>query len=119
MSVITPNESILTSTKKFVGIDEEDTSFDVDIIMSINASFLTLQQIAVGPEEGFSISDKSTTWEDYMSGIISASIPLYIGMRAKLDIDPPTNGTLQQAYKARIDELEFRFNSQEEYHVRK
>ena len=42
-------DSILTSIKKLLGIDESYTHFDVDIIMHINSVFMTLRQLGVGP----------------------------------------------------------------------
>lgn len=42
-------ESILTSIKKLLGIAEEYTQFDNDIIMHINSVFTTLTQLGVGP----------------------------------------------------------------------
>ena len=52
-------ESILTSIKKLLGIAEEYTQFDSDIIMHINSVFTTLTQLGVGPSEGFFIEDNS------------------------------------------------------------
>ena len=59
-------ESILTSIKKLLGIEEEYTQFDNDIIMHINSVFLNLTQLGVGPAEGFLIEDDTATWEDFI-----------------------------------------------------
>lgn len=45
-------ESILVSVKKLLGIAEECTDFDVDIIMYINMALFALVQMGVGPGEG-------------------------------------------------------------------
>ena len=58
-------ESILTSIKKLLGITEEYEHFDQDIIMHINSVFMILTQIGVGPEDGFTISDKETKWNEF------------------------------------------------------
>ncbi len=50
-------ESILTSIKKLLGIEESYEHFDADIIMHINSALMILTQLGVGPSEGFSISD--------------------------------------------------------------
>ena len=42
------SESILTSIKKLLGIDENYTHFDADIIMHINSVFSILTQMASG-----------------------------------------------------------------------
>ena len=59
-------ESILTSIKKLLGITEEYEHFDTDIIMHINSVFSILTQLGVGPENGFSITDKDATWDDFI-----------------------------------------------------
>ena len=46
-------KSILISTKKILGIAEDYTVFDLDIITHINTAFSTLTQLGVGPAEGF------------------------------------------------------------------
>ena len=60
-------DSILTSIKKLLGITEEYEHFDADIIMHINTVFMILNQLGVGPANGFSIKDKSAVWSDYIS----------------------------------------------------
>lgn len=46
-------DSILQSIKKLLGISKEDTSFDTDIIIDINSEFMTLNQLGIGPKDGF------------------------------------------------------------------
>ena len=60
-------ESILTSIKKTLGIEEEYEHFDMDLIMHINSVFSTLNQLGVGPKNGFRIEDDSTTWSEFIS----------------------------------------------------
>lgn len=45
------NDSILTSIKKLLGIGEDDTSFDTDILLHINSTFSVLTQLGIGPKE--------------------------------------------------------------------
>ena len=59
-------DSILTSIKKLLGIEEDYEQFDFDIITHINSVFAILTQLGVGPSEGFWITDKYTIWEDYI-----------------------------------------------------
>ena len=61
------SESILTSIKKLLGIDENYTHFDADIIMHINSVFSILTQMGVGPANGFSISGKDDTWSAFIT----------------------------------------------------
>lgn len=102
-------DSILTSIKKLLGITEEYTHFDPDLIMHINSIFFTLNQLGVGPEKPFTIRDSSATWDDFQSENIEA-VRTYIGLRARLYFDPPTNSSLLNAMKEDVRELEFRLN---------
>lgn len=104
-------ESILTSIKKLLGIEEEYTHFDTDIIMHINSVFADLTQIGVGPSEGFSISDASSTWNEYTRDIPTiANVKQYIYLKVKLVFDPPTNSSVLTSYEKTIDRLEWRLN---------
>lgn len=103
--------SILTSVKKLLGIAEDYTEFDMDIIIHINSVFVTLQQLGVGPEEGFSISDSSTTWSSYLNDDkLLNNVISYMGLRVKMLFDPPTNSSILSSYERTIQELEWRIN---------
>lgn len=85
---------ILTSVKKLLGIAESYTAFDADIIMHINAVFLVLQQLGVGPEKGFGIVDASAVWDDFLPGDERAkTIASYMGAKVRLAFDPPQSST--------------------------
>lgn len=103
-------DSILTSVKKLLGIDEECTDFDIDIIIHINSVFVILNQLGVGSKI-FSIEDDTATWRDYLGeGYDDLSfVKTYMYLKVKLLFDPP-NGSVLESYKKSIDELEFRIN---------
>ena len=104
-------DSILTSIKKLLGIVEEDTNFDVDIIMHINSAFSVLTQLGVGPAAGFSIEDNSVYWEDYVGDDPRLEmVKTYVYMKVRVIFDPPTSATVMQAINSRISELEWRLN---------
>lgn len=103
--------SILTSVKKLLGIAEGYDEFDTDIIIHINSVFVTLQQLGVGPEEGFSISDSSATWSSYLNNDkLLNNVISYMGLRVKMLFDPPTNSSILSSYERTIQELEWRIN---------
>ena len=104
-------ESILTSIKKLLGIDEEYTQFDSDIIMHINSVFLNLTQLGVGPSEGFQIEDDSDTWEDFIgdSNQLQA-VKSYVYLKVKLLFDPPLSSSVIESMNRMIAELEWRLN---------
>ena len=103
--------SILTSVKKLLGIAADYDEFDTDIIIHINSVFVTLQQLGVGPDEGFSISDSSTVWSDYLSdNKLLNNVISYMGLKVKMLFDPPTNSSILSSYERTIQELEWRIN---------
>ena len=104
-------ESILTSIKKLLGIDEEYTQFDSDIIMHINSVFLNLTQLGVGPSEGYQIKDNSDTWEDFIgdSNQLQA-VKSYVYLKVKLLFDPPLSSSVTESMNRMISELEWRLN---------
>ena len=104
-------ESILTSIKKLLGIDEEYENFDPDIIMHINSVFMILNQLGVGPSEGFSIQDSNSVWSDFMpSGSNLEAVKSYMHLKVKLMFDPPSSSAVMDAINRTIAELEWRLN---------
>lgn len=104
-------ESILTSIKKLLGIAEEYTHFDSDLVMHINSVFMILTQMGVGPAEGFSICDDLTVWEDFTQGATNIeAVKSYMHHKVKLLFDPPTNSAVLTSTEKIITELEWRLN---------
>ena len=109
-------DSILTSIKKVLGIYEEDTSFDIDIIMHINTVFMILRQMGIGPDDGFSVIDSRDTWDDYLDDIsLIESVKTYVALKVRLIFDPPASSTMVEAINRTISELEWRLNAQADY----
>lgn len=106
------DSSILTSIKKLLGIAEEDTSFDQDIIMHINTVFAILAQLGVGPTNSFSIEDDGAIWSDYLGNAANLElVKSYIYMKVRSMFDPPTSSILADAMNKNISELEWRINT--------
>lgn len=104
-------ESILTSIKKLLGIEEEYTQFDADIIMHINTVFLNLTQLGVGPSEGFLIEDDSAIWEDFIGDSSQLqAVKTYMYLKVKLLFDPPLSSSVTESMNRMIAELEWRLN---------
>lgn len=100
--------SILESVKTMLNIELDDTAFDTDIIFGINTAFAILQQIGVGPKEGFNVVDNTQQWQDYAEGAMYSMVQQYVYLKTKVIFDPPTNSFLLSAYNDRINELEWR-----------
>ena len=105
-------ESILTSIKKMLGITEEYTQFDTDIIIHINSVFMTLMQLGVGPSKGFYIEDSVAEWTDFVSDLTQIqAVKTYVYLRVRLLFDPGSLGSATlAAYERQIQELEWRLN---------
>lgn len=104
-------ESILNSIKKMLGPDAEYDHFDPDIIMHINTVFMVLQQLGVGPKEGFYIEDDTTTWAEYLVDPTKLQmVKTYMYLKVKLVFDPPTSSTVMNAITQSINEYEWRLN---------
>lgn len=105
-------DSILTSIKKLLGIEENYTHFDADLIMHINSVFSILGQLGVGPESGFSIEGDSETWDQFLSGDPNsaglAMVKSYVYLKVRLLFDPPLSSAAMEAINRQISELEWR-----------
>lgn len=106
------DDSILTSIKKLLGITEEYTQFDTDIIMHINSVFSTLTQLGVGPAAGFMIEDDGAIWSEYLtpSDPRLNFVKTYIYLKVRLVFDPPQSSAVIDAINRNISELEWRIN---------
>ena len=105
-------ESILTSIKKLLGIAEDYEHFDQDIIMHINTVLAILTQLGVGPATGFSIADKSTKWNEFISNkLYYEPVKTYVYLKVKLLFDPPQSSIVLEATNRMVSELEFRLNA--------
>lgn len=104
-------ESILTSIKKMLGITEDYDHFDADLIMHINSVFMILNQLGVGPSEGFRIEDELAIWDDFVDDdLYLDAVKSYMHLKVKLLFDPPASSTVMQSMNQLISELEWRLN---------
>jgi hypothetical protein len=110
--------SILTSTKKILGISEEYTAFDLDVLMCINSAFTVLNDLGVGPKQGFSIEDSSAVWDDFTDDILQKNaVKTYVYLKVRMLFDPPTTSFLLEALNQQIAEHEWRLNVRRESNV--
>ena len=104
-------DSILESIKERIGIATDDDSFDTDIVDLINSAFADLNDIGVGPSDGFSISNKSDSWDDFVEDVrVLSSVKDFIYLTVKLTFDPPTQSALLTSMENRLKKLEWRLN---------
>lgn len=104
-------QSILISTKKILGIAEDYTAFDLDIITHINTAFSTLTQLGVGPVTGFMIESDEELWEDFiLEDLQYNAVKSYVFLKVRQLFDPPTTSYLIAAQERQIEQLEWRLN---------
>lgn len=108
-------DNILSSIKKLLGIPTEETAFDSDIIMHINSVFIILNQLGIGPTNGFTISDDYALWSDFIpDGQNLELVKSYMYMKVRLMFDPPSSSAVLSAMEKSISEFEWRLNVQAE-----
>ena len=105
-------QSILDSVKKVLGIAQDYTAFDTDIILNINSCLMILNQLGVGPDTEFSITDSTSTWEDFLGDDLSKlnSVRMYVALKTRLAFDPPTSGFVTTSIQNQLAELEWRLS---------
>lgn len=109
-------ESILTSVKKLLGVTEECEEFDPDILMNINAAIFTLRQLGVGPKEGFTVTNKEQTFQEYIGDDVLniPQVKMYLYYKVRLGWDTPTSSFVLENIKQEIAEAEWRMREQVE-----
>lgn len=127
------DESILTTIKKLLGLAENYTPFDTDILVFINGSMLTLQQLGIGPKTGFAVTGYEQTWKDLNNWLWSPfnfntdttepvypgpfleAIKQYIYLCVKMVFDPPANSFVMTAMQEQKAEYEWRLRENAEF----
>lgn len=103
--------SILDSTKKILGLDAGYTAFDLDVITHINSALATLNQLGIGPENGFAITDSTSTWDEVLGAFKNYNLAKsYVYLRVRLLFDPPNTSFVLTALNEQLRELEWRLS---------
>lgn len=105
------SDSILDTTKKAIGIGADYDVFDPDIIMHINGVFSTLNQLGIGPVEGFAISGAEEKWDAFLGDDPRFNnVRTYVFLKVRYVFDPPNNSFTLNAMKEQIQEHEWRLS---------
>lgn len=115
-------DTILTDVKQMLGLQEDYTPFDRELVMHINSVFMILDQLGVG-KAGFRITladplntgtmTSSETWEQFLGSGYTGDkegVKSYVFMKVKLMFDPSASSVLMESYRKLTDEFEFRLN---------
>lgn len=104
-------ESILLSVKKLIGLSEDDNSFDLDMVMHINAALSVLYQLGV-LTTAYTVDSVDDTWDNMLPGInedVKNQIKMYLFYKTKLGFDSTTLGSaVIEIIKESIKEIEWR-----------
>lgn len=102
-------ESILYTTKLALGIEIEDESFDLEILLAINTAISALTQVGVGPTDGFIVTNHEQTWVDFLStSLLFESAKGFILLKVRLMFDPPQNAFAVTAIENQLDQILWR-----------
>lgn len=92
--------SILVSTKATLGVAQDDTSFDAEILTFINAALAEVNQVGVGPATGLMIFSESEEWSELIDTDVRLNIvKSYVFLYVKLLFDPPDIGFVLTSMK--------------------
>lgn len=106
------NTKILDTVKQTIGIVPSDTSFDIDIIMYVNATLSILFQLGVDEAGALPIIDETTSWSQLFGNRTDLElVKSYIRFKVKLMFDPPTSSAALDAMNRSIGELEWRITN--------
>lgn len=105
-------ESILLTIKRMIGPAMVSNEFDLDLVTHINSVLFDLNELGVGPKEGFAITGETETWEDFLGPDVKnlEAVKTFIFLKVKMIFDPPTIGGVINSYEKLIKEYEWRIN---------
>lgn len=100
--------SILNSIKLLLGLGEDESPFDNELIMYINGAIMVINQLGVGPD-GYKITSATNEWTELLGDrndleLVKTSIYL----RVRLAFDPPQNSFLVKAIQDQLLEYDWR-----------
>lgn len=104
-------DSILMTIRKLVCGDPYADHFDTDLLVHINACFSILNQLGLGPENGFVVTDETQSWSSYIAdNHILNMVKTYVTLKVKKIFDPPLTSSVLEAMDKEISQLEWRLN---------
>lgn len=101
---MTVETSILKSVRSAVGLDAEDSSFDLELLMHINGSIMILHQNGIGMP--IQVEDAEAVWEDFKNPMqadansMFSAAKTFIFIKTKILFDPPPPSTIKYMAEA-------------------
>jgi len=106
------NQSILANTKKSLQLDPSYTAYDEQIILLINSAFSTLNQMGIGPVNGFAIEDDTAVWSSFFgTNLKFSSVKTFVYLSVRLIFDNASmTSFVMDAMRKERDEIGWRLN---------
>lgn len=102
-------ESILMTIRRGLGVPDDYSGFDGQIIVAINNAIFSLTQLGIGPATGLVVTGIDETWTQLFDAVTNLEgVKSYILLKSKLEFDPPQHGFLITAIQEQIQELAWR-----------
>lgn len=102
------DHSILEDIKTLIGPDIDD-DFDTDLIIHINTVLGILNQVGVGPADGFAITGSQETWEQFIgNSLLLHEARSFVYLKVRLMFDPPSSAAAIENMQKLCDELIWR-----------
>ena len=105
-------ESILGSIKQMLGISQDETNFDAELMLHINGALMIINQLGVGPSTGFIVLGKTQTWSEFLADRKDLElVKTAVYLRVRLMFDPPQNSFLVSSIQKQIEEFDWRITT--------
>jgi len=102
-------ESILLSIKKLNNVAADYTAFDDDFVMYINTALSDLNQVGIGPYEGYAIVNEDDLWEDFLGDDPRRNqARTFVGLKVRLMFDPPASSFAIEMMQGQLEEHLYR-----------
>ena len=104
-------DNILQTTRSALGLADNTTDFNSEILMHINSALSILNQNGIGVK-GLQVNDGST-WGDFKDPLqirgnwMFNTVPTFVFLKTKILFDPPPPSSVA-FHKAEVDELLWR-----------
>lgn len=105
-------DSILITLKAMLGIQPDDTAFDMELIVHINSIISILRQLGVsgGEHPTNFIAGPKEKWGDVFPNARMELIKTFMYIRLRLLFDPPSSSATASAFENMAKEYEWRLN---------
>ncbi len=108
--------TIKNTIKKMLGLTEDYTAFDIELIFFINSAIMDLSQLGVCSPDFQITENGDETWDDMLlnsseNGLLNGA-QKFIYIKTRLVFDPPNSGYVTSALQKELEETTWRLRVQ-------